>query len=192
MGCQPPSPAPLHGSPDDREKLVIGALTINLQLVRHSPGEPPTTRRKRGFALVFYRFASASLALLLTAPALAQPVIAVDSTAYVERDGPTNARALAPARELAPGDRVVYLVRWVRKGGDGMFTVTNPLPRTVAFQASADGDEQVSVDGGRSWGKLGTLRIGDRLATPEDVTHVRWRIASPQASGQIAYSAIVR
>ena len=52
-----------------------------------------------------------------------------------------------------------------------------------------------SVDGGRTWGKLGNLRMGGRYATPEDVTHVRWRIAPGHAargSGHIAYSGIVR
>jgi hypothetical protein len=35
--------------------------------------------------------------------------------------------------------------------------------------------------------------MGSRFATPEDVTHVRWRIAAPGgARGQIAYSGIVR
>ena len=36
---------------------------------------------------------------------------------------------------------------------------------------------------------------GSRMATPEDVTHVRWRVApatAAQGQGRIAYSAIVR
>jgi hypothetical protein len=66
------------------------------------------------------------------------------------------------------------------------------MPRTLQFQGSADGSEEVSVDGGRHWGRLGDLRVGSRLATPEDVTHVRWHIATPAPTGQIAYSAIVR
>jgi hypothetical protein len=59
--------------------------------------------------------------------------------------------------------------------------------------------EEISIDGGRSWGKLGMLMIrdtsGTRLASPEDVTHVRWRIPASVAArgtGTIAYSAIVR
>ena len=44
-------------------------------------------------------------------------------------------------------------------------------------------------------GRIGTLRYGMRLATPEDVTHVRWRVPADHAAagrGQIAYSGIVR
>ncbi len=75
------------------------------------------------------------------------------------------------------------------------FTLINPLPRAIAYQASARDDEQVSVDGGRSWGRIGDLRLGARTATPEDVTHVRWRVPASSAasgSGRIAYSGIVR
>ena len=136
--------------------------------------------------------------------ALALPVAAQDqrpqhvmlaSDVYVERQGTAN-RMLEPAGQLRPGDRVVTIVSWKRANGasgfGGGFTVTNPLPRTVYYQESAAGDDEVSVDGGRSWGRLGSLRIAGHLATPEDVTHVRWRIATPAPHGRIAYSAIVR
>jgi hypothetical protein len=133
----------------------------------------------------------------LAAPgtSLAAPTIALDSAVFVERTTPNSARSLEPASRLSPGDRVVYIVNWHRLGGSGGFVVTNPLPRSVYFQGSANGDEEVSVDGGRIWGRLSALRIGNRFATPEDVTHVRWRVASQSAatgSGRIAYSAIVR
>ncbi len=128
-------------------------------------------------------------------PALAAPVVSLGSAVYVERVEEGNLRRLEPASRLSRGDRVVTVVSWQRMGAGGSFTVTNPLPRAVAYQASARADEQVSVDGGRSWGTLGALRIGSRLATPEDVTHIRWRIPAGHAaagSGHIAYSGIVR
>ncbi|MDP3907185.1 hypothetical protein [Novosphingobium sp.] len=128
-------------------------------------------------------------------PAAANPSVALDSAVFVERGSPTSGRLLEPASRLNRGDRVVYIVNWYRMGGAGSFTVTNPLPRAVAYQGSANGEEQVSVDGGKSWGKLGELRTGSRIATPEDVTHVRWQVDHRRAalgSGRIAYSAIVR
>jgi hypothetical protein len=127
--------------------------------------------------------------------AAANPAVALDSAAFVERVTPDAGRLLEPASELSRGDRVVYVVRWYRMGGNGGFVVTNPLPRSVYYQGSANGDEEVSIDGGRTWGKLGTMRAGDRQATPEDVTHVRWRVdprAASRGQGRIAYSAIVR
>lgn len=125
----------------------------------------------------------------------ATPSVSLDSSVFVERAAPGMGRVLEPASELNRGDRVVYVVRWYRMGGNGGFVVTNPLPRAVAYQGSANGDEEVSIDGGRTWGKLDALRVGRRLATAEDVTHVRWRVDPRVASrgqGRIAYSAIVR
>lgn len=141
--------------------------------------------------------AKLACALALAAPivAAAAPQVAIDSAVFVERIVPNKGRLLQPANLLKRGDRVVYVVTWQRMAGQGSFTVTNPLPRKVYFQSSADGREQVSIDGGRTWGKLDSLRIGDRAATPEDVTHVRWTVPANEAArgtGQITYSAIVR
>ncbi|MDE2596319.1 MAG: hypothetical protein KGL44_05500 [Sphingomonadales bacterium] len=138
------------------------------------------------------------ISLGLAMPALAAPAVTLDSAVFVERtqnrDG-NLVRSLETASRFNRGDRVVTVVTWYRLGGSGGFTVTNPLPRGVAWQRSAEDDEEVSVDGGRSWGRIGSLRLGDRLATPEDVTHVRWHVPADRAAdgrGRIAYSAIVR
>jgi hypothetical protein len=134
--------------------------------------------------------ASASAAAGANAP------IALDSAVFVERIQGNNIRSLEPASRLTRGDRVVTIVNWRRMSGNGGgFTVVNPLPRAIAYQASARDSEEVSVDGGRNWGRLGSLRNGTRLATPEDVTHVRWRVPASDAAygrGRIAYSGIVR
>ena len=135
------------------------------------------------------------LPLAVPVIAIAAPLIALDSAVYVEKLSPDKGRTLQPAARLNHGDRVVYVVSWYRMGGTGAFTVTNPLPRSVYYQGSADGSEEVSLDGGKSWGKLERLRIGYRFATPEDVTHVRWHVAATEAArgaGEITYSAIVR
>lgn len=143
-------------------------------------------------------FSVAAPALCLPAlclPAMAAPGVAFDSAVFIERVQPGNVRSLEPADRLSPGDRVVTVVTWSRINGGGGFTVTNPVPRDIAFQDSAREDAQVSADGGRTWGKLGMLRHGDRFATPEDVTHIRWRVSARRAAsgrGNIAYSGIVR
>ena len=136
-------------------------------------------------------------ALAMAAPSLAAERVAVAHSVYVERAG-EDGRVLEPARDLRRGERVVYVVSW-RAPAATRFTITNPLPPTVAYQGSADGAEQVSVDGGRSWGKLEDLRVRDgarwRDATPEDVTHVRWQVPRTLAlagSGSLTWSAIVR
>ncbi|MEO5587576.1 MAG: hypothetical protein ABIQ81_07775 [Novosphingobium sp.] len=142
---------------------------------------------------------AASLAMAGTMPAHAGSMgVALDSAIYVERmNGLT--RSLRQADRLSRGDRIVTILTWQKQGGlkndNAGFTVVNPLPRTVAYQGSARDDEQVSVDGGKTWGRLGELTAGSRLATAEDVTHVRWHVDPRQAAigqGRIAYSGIVR
>jgi len=130
-----------------------------------------------------------------TAAQAAPPAITTDSTVFVERREDDASRRLEVANSFGKGERVVTVLRWQRRKGTGGFVITNPLPRAIAFQASSTESESVSIDGGRSWGQLGQLRIGNRLASPEDVTHVRWRIPPRLAAlgkGQIAYSGIVR
>jgi hypothetical protein len=145
----------------------------------------------RGFAVL----AVVTPGILPTPTASAHTGIDTRSAVFVERVQSGNLRSLEPADRLARGDRVVTVVTWQRLGGSGDFTITNPLPRAIAYQSSARDGQLVSVDGGKSWGRLGELRIGDRIATPEDVTHMRWRVAGGKAAsprGQIVYSGIVR
>ena len=144
---------------------------------------------------VWAGYALTGLAISLPYAAAAQPTVATDSAVFIERTHNGNVRSLEPAKRLSRGDRVVTVVSWYRMGGDGGFTITNPLPHAIAYQASARENQEVSVDGGRTWGQLGELRVAGRIATPEDVTHMRWRIPATGAAhgqGRIAYSGIVR
>lgn len=152
----------------------------------------------------FYALAAAAVALAaLATPAQAARVI-LRSSVFVERAEQlgqgTSVRTVSKATTVAPGDRLVYQLNWRRdeQASEG-FTVTTPLPRHVSYQRSADGREEVSADGGRTWGRLGQLRVRDadgrmRDALPEDVTHVRWQVPRQIAlagEGRIIYSAIV-
>ena len=139
--------------------------------------------------------------LAFAAPLAAQPV-AVANSVYVEREiaAPSGraVRTLEPATALRRGDRVVYFLSW-RAPQPERFTITNPLPRSVAYERSAGGLEEVSVDGGRTWGRIDTLKVRDgtrwRNATPEDVTHVRFQVPARLAlagSGRLTWSGIVR
>ena len=79
------------------------------------------------------------------------------------------------------------------------FVVTNPVPAGIAIAANDAATLTVSVDGGKTWGKLAALSVKDargvaRAAQAGDVTHVRWIVASiaPGAGGSLAYHAIVK
>ena len=146
---------------------------------------------------MIFRGIFALVALGAAMPAVAAERVSLTHSVYVERDSESG-RVLEPARALHRGERVVYVVSW-RAAAAERFTITNPLPRTVAYQGSADGAEQVSVDGGATWGKLEALRVRDgarwRDATAEDVTHIRWQVPRTLAlagRGSLTWSAIVR
>jgi hypothetical protein len=77
----------------------------------------------------------------------------------------------------------------------------NPLPRQIAYRSANPGSPapDVSVDG-KTFGSLATLRVrspdgSTRAASPNDVTSVRWRLASPLAAGsqgQFAFQAVLK
>jgi hypothetical protein len=147
--------------------------------------------------------AGATSAAMLPAAAHAAGPVQFASDVFVERFQPApggrTARVLERADRLQAGDRVVFVVNW-KASREGPFTVTNPLPRAIAFERTADGAEDVSVDGGRSWGPLEALSVRGsdgrmRRALAEDVTHLRWRVPGPLAmlgTGQMTYRGVVR
>ena len=158
------------------------------------------------FPLAGYSLACSIVASVAPVAAHAAERVQLASDVFVERfvPGPGGrvSRVLERPAALHPGDRLIFVVNWRARaaGGPRDFTVTNPLPRSVSYQRSIEADEDVSIDGGASWGRLEDLRLRDddgrmRHATPEDVTHVRWRVPARMAvlgSGQITYRGVVR
>ena len=146
---------------------------------------------------------AATSAAMLPVAAHAAGQVQFASDVFIERFQPASggrvARVLERADQLHQGDRVIFVVNW-KASRDGPFTVTNPLPRAIAFESTANGEEEVSVDGGRSWGALEALSVRAsngrwRSAVPEDVTHLRWRVPAPLAllrTGQMTYRGVVR
>jgi hypothetical protein len=147
--------------------------------------------------------AGATGAAMLPAAAHAAGPVQFASDVFVERFQPApggrTARVLERADLLRPGDRVIFVVNWKARRNSA-FTVTNPMPRTIAFESTSDGAEHVSVDGGRTWGPLEALTVREaggrqRRALPDDVTHLRWRVGAPIAmlgTGKITYRGVVR
>ncbi|MEP2235385.1 MAG: hypothetical protein ABJM58_05350 [Alteripontixanthobacter sp.] len=145
-----------------------------------------------------------SVSCLLTGGLAAQSALSISRAVYIENRAESSAagtvRAIEPASTLQKGDRVVLLVEW-NAASPGLqqtargYLVSSEVPRHLAFQQSSHDTLEISADGGRSWGRLGTLRIASRLASPEDATHLRWSVAPSRLAkgrGRIAYSALVR
>lgn len=108
---------------------------------------------------------------------------------------------------VTPGDRVVFTLKYQNQSALPAtgFRATNPMPGPVQFVAVAEDWADVSVDGGKNWGKLANLSVPGksadgltdvvRAAAVEDVTHVRWvfpQAIPPGAEGTLAYRGVVK
>lgn len=101
---------------------------------------------------------------------------------------------------VVPGDRLLFSTAYRNAGTAPVknFVVTNPIPAGVTLASEGAEMHEVSVDGGKTWGKLAALTVPAgttrRAAVPSDVTHLRWTLAvlAPGAQGSVTYNAIVR
>lgn len=144
---------------------------------------------------------AAAFSMILATPLHADAGVILNRAVFVERnDGAPNARrTIEPANILNRGDNVVLVLDWRTQHQSDGFVLTSPIPDTLKFQRSSRDYQEVSVNGGKNWGQIGQLRIaqggGWRYATPEDVTHIRWRISANKAtrgSGRVTFRALVR
>lgn len=139
-------------------------------------------------------------------PVHAANALQLDSDIFVERetlnaDG-SRTKVLEEPKKVVPGDRLVFVVKFKNTGAStaSNFTVTNPLPAAVQFESTSDGQEDVSVDGGKSWGRLSQLRVAEaggapRPAAAADVTHLQWNLSEPLnagAEGKLIFRGVVR
>ncbi len=133
-------------------------------------------------------------AMLTDGVAQAATPVELSSDVYVEkhvkRANGQTATVLEKPNMVIPGDNLVFVVKYRNAGAApaSKFVVTNPLPAAVAFNGTSDGLEVVSIDGGKSWGFLPTLRVRSeggqaRPALMADVTHIRWNLNQTLASG---------
>lgn len=109
---------------------------------------------------------------------------------------------MTPVAAAAPGDQLVLQFDYwnVQPYTANTMVLTNPVPDQLVYVSSDTPGETVSVDGGRSYGKLEELTVTDaaglsRPAQNDDVTHVRWVLNQdiPSGSGgQLAFRAVMR
>lgn len=103
--------------------------------------------------------------------------------------------------KVIPGSHVVIVMDYRNTSAQTVdhFVVTNPLHKALMLSDDAGAAYEVSVDGGRTFGKLGALSVSDgkggmRAAQASDVTGLRWNIPriAPGASGKLEFHAVVR
>jgi uncharacterized repeat protein (TIGR01451 family) len=133
-------------------------------------------------------------ALLVPATAFAADNVSLTSKVFVERVKPGVDGKPVTVREepgvVTPGDKLVFVLGYRNGGAEPAtgFTLTDPIPLSIAFVGSDDQSAIVSVDGGKSWGALASLKVvkadgTSRPAVAADVTHIRWSFSRPIAAG---------
>ena len=143
-----------------------------------------------------------SMPLVFAAILIAAPVHAQAAAGDVELSSQTNVvrvvdnadgtkgSKLEPVGKVVPGDVIRFSHNYRNTGTAAAtdFVLDNPVPAAIAYRGSGDGNVEVSVDGGKTFGKLAGLTVpGDdgkpRPATGTDVTHVRWVFLQPIPAG---------
>ncbi len=148
----------------------------------------------------------ALLALLApAAAAVAADNVSLTSKVLVERvkTGP-DGKPVTVREEpgiVTPGDKLVVVLSYTNKGSEPAtgFTLTNPIPASVAFTGTEDSSAALSVDGGKSWGPLASLKVTaadgtSRPAVAADVTHIRWSLRQPipaGSGGELSFRGVV-
>ncbi|HEY0413435.1 MAG TPA: hypothetical protein VGD66_09855 [Allosphingosinicella sp.] len=148
----------------------------------------------------------AIIALLAPAAAIATDNVSLSSAVFVERvkqgpDGKAVTVREAP-RVVTPGDRLVFELSYRNQGTQPAtsFALTDPIPQSVVFTGTDSPGAVYSVDGGRSWGPLASLKVAQpagrsRPATAADVTHIRWAFSQAipaGASGKVSFRGVVK
>lgn len=152
-----------------------------------------------------------TIALLLPAVAMAAGNVAVSITSakqeIITKDGKKYAR-IVKATKFVPGDTIVYLINYTNKGKEPATNavIDDPIPKgTIYIHNSATGagaDISYSIDGGRTYKKPTLLfyeveqggKKEQRVAFPDQYTHIRWTIPSivPGASGKVGFKVRVK
>lgn len=151
----------------------------------------------------FFLTASAAFAAALATPASAQQAAVslkgdVKVIHTIVENGKSREKFDEPTQVL-PGDKLVFTTHFNNASDKPVtdFVITNPLPAPVKL--AKQGSFEVSVDGGKSFGMLASLKIANadgskRPADLGDVNAIRWKIPSiaPGASGDVTYLGEVR
>ncbi|MBN8809333.1 MAG: hypothetical protein J0I47_14010 [Sphingomonas sp.] len=152
------------------------------------------------FPLAIVAAAAVSTAAIAAGPLQVTSKILAEHRARAA-DG-TTSETLVAAAKVVPGTRVVFVLEYRNTGRQPLANIVfdNPVPRGIAYRGPAPNSPapEVSVDG-KTYGALAALSVrtpaGARPAGPDDVTHVRWRLArplAPGAQGQFAFQAVLK
>jgi uncharacterized repeat protein (TIGR01451 family) len=149
--------------------------------------------------------------LLLASAAWAAPQVTLSIKAekdiVVEEDGKKVTKRVA-AEDAIPGEVIIYTIAFANIGDEKATNVLvdDPIPAGTAYvtgSATEVGEVLFSIDGGQSYKRpsLLTYEIAKpdgtkemKVASPEQYTHIRWRLAEilPGTSGELSFRVKVQ
>lgn len=148
-----------------------------------------------------------SMTTALVAPAYASGLTAQQNVLKIvettDESGDT-VKALVPADKVAPGDTVVYSLKYANNAEEPAANVklTMPVPGEVSYMensATTDGVAvSFSVDEASNFSSRGDLTVSvdgePREALSRDITHIRWVFEEPiaaGATGEVSFRAVL-
>ena len=146
------------------------------------------------------------IAAMLPSIAYAQNSVTVKSEIFVVRTVTDAAgkskRTLVDPVQVLPGERLAVILSYTNPAPKPAtsFVINNPVNKSIAFTGTDEAWAVVSVDGGKTFGPLATLKVTGadgkpRPAIPADVDSIRWKFAQPiaaGASGKVAFLGVVK
>ena len=136
--------------------------------------------------------------------AFAADAVAVISSLKLDKVITVNGQLhheLVTPNTVVPGNQLLFVYDYKNNGDKPAtnFVLANKVPATVSLEGAQADNFEISVDGGKTWGKLAQTTVVKpgatvRAAQYADVTNVRWVIPviAPGASGTLQYHAVVR
>lgn len=143
----------------------------------------------------------------LPAQAAAKLELKTESFREVSRTGKDGAKVVMrePVTKAVPGQEIIYVITYRNPGTvpAADVRVDNAVPKGLVYRpGSAEGAGtriELSVDGGKHFGELGSARVvqpggASRPARGEDVTNIRWLVlqpVEPGAEGSVSYRVLL-
>ncbi len=133
-----------------------------------------------------------TVAFAQAAPSPVSIVSKVEAVTFVTDAKGVKKRVLVEPKVVTPGQPLVVWITYRNNGKAPAtaFVINNKVPNNTDFTGFGEGSGwgAVSVDGGKTFGPLATMKIAGkdgkpRAASVKDATHLRWTFAKPIPAG---------
>jgi hypothetical protein len=133
-----------------------------------------------------------AIAFAQAAPSPVSIVSKVEAVTFVTDAKGVKKRVLVEPKIVTPGQPLVVWLTYRNNGKvpASSFVINNKVPNNTDFTGFGEGSGWgvASVDGGKTFGPLATLKVAGkdgkvRGATARDATHLRWTFAKPILPG---------